>query len=315
LPEESYLYRFLNPRETLDYYGRLFGLDGRTRRRRIDELLDMVGLTAVAHRPIGEFSKGMTRRVGIAQALINDPDFLILDEPTSGLDPIGTRQVKDLLLDLGKRGKTILLSSHLLADVEDVCDRMVVLYGGKIRAQGTSDELLADLDRTVIQTPRLRDGTISRIEQVLREEEGVAIDKVQAPRQRLEQLFMDIVERARQEQVVTSGATHGGTTAAFLKGDDAASEGAGLIDTLVRDEQPTRPRRAVEAATAARRPDEAMRDEVLSSLTADKPASPTEQPRARESIPAPQAPKNVDQSLIDSLLNSQDSRSKPDRGT
>ena len=100
LPEESYLYRFLNARETLDYYGKLFGLDRRTRRRRTDELLDMVGLTQVAHRPIGEFSKGMTRRIGLAQALINDPEFLILDEPTSGLDPIGTRQVKDLLLEL-----------------------------------------------------------------------------------------------------------------------------------------------------------------------------------------------------------------------
>ena len=115
LPEESYLYRFLNPQETLDYYGRLFGLDRRTRRRRIDELLDMLGLTHVAHRPIGEFSKGMTRRIGIAQALINDPDFLILDEPTSGLDPIGTRQVKDLIIEIGKRGdrkSTRLNSSH-----------------------------------------------------------------------------------------------------------------------------------------------------------------------------------------------------------
>ena len=137
LPEESYLYRFLNPRETLDYYGQLFGLDRRTRRRRTDELLEMVGLAHVAHRPIGEFSKGMTRRIGLAQALVNDPDLLILDEPTAGLDPIGTRQVKNLILELGKRGKTILLSSHLLADVEDVCDRMVMLYAGRIRAQGT----------------------------------------------------------------------------------------------------------------------------------------------------------------------------------
>ncbi len=134
LPEESYLYQFLNARETLDYYARLFGIDRATRRRRIDELLDMVGPAHVAHRPLGEFSKGMTRRIGLAQALINDPDFLILDEPTSGLDPIGTRQVKDLIIELGRRGKTILLSSHLLADVEDVCDRMVMLYAGKIRA-------------------------------------------------------------------------------------------------------------------------------------------------------------------------------------
>jgi ABC-type multidrug transport system ATPase subunit len=130
-------------------------LDRKTRRRRTEELLDMIGLAQVAHRPIGEFSKGMTRRIGIAQALINDPEFLILDEPTSGLDPIGTRQVKDLIIDLKRRGKTILLSSHLLADVEDVCDRMVMLYGGKIRAQGTVDELLSDTQRTVIETPRL----------------------------------------------------------------------------------------------------------------------------------------------------------------
>ncbi len=306
LPEESYLYRFLNPRETLDYYGRLFGLDARTRRRRIDELLDMVGLAQVAHRPIGEFSQGMTRRVGIAQALLNDPDFLILDEPTSGLDPIGTRQVKDLLLDLGKRGKTILLSSHLLADVEDVCDRMVVLYGGKIRAAGTADELLADLNSTVIQTPRLREGTILRIDQVIREEEGFAIDKVHAPRQRLEQLFMDIVERARQEQVATSGAMHGGTTAAFLRGDGAAAaEGEGLIDSLVREEERSaRPRvRTVEAVAAAAKPrDEKVRDEVLSNLVAEKTAQAAPLPRVREAVKAPDAPKNVDQSLIDSLL-------------
>ena len=105
LPEESYLYRFLNPMETLDYYGKLFGLERRIRRRRCEELLEMVGLNQVGRRRVGEFSKGMARRLGLAQALVNDPDFLILDEPTSGLDPIGTRQVKDLLLELGRRGR------------------------------------------------------------------------------------------------------------------------------------------------------------------------------------------------------------------
>ena len=104
LPEETYLYRFLNPTETLDYYGKLFGLDRRTRKRRTGELLEMVGLTQVAHRAAGEFSKGMARRLGLAQALVNDPELLILDEPTSGLDPIGTKQVKDLILELGRRG-------------------------------------------------------------------------------------------------------------------------------------------------------------------------------------------------------------------
>jgi ABC-2 type transport system ATP-binding protein len=293
LPEESYLYRFLNPRETLDYYAKLFGLDHRTRRRRIDELLDMIGLAQVAHRPIGEFSKGMARRVGLAQALINDPEFLILDEPTSGLDPIGTRQVKDLLLELGRRGKTILLSSHLLADVEDVCDRMVVLYGGKIRAQGTAEELLADTERTIIQTPRLSDRTISRIEQVIMESEGKAIDKVQAPRQRLEQLFMDIVEKARQEQVATSGAREGGGTAAFLRAD---GEGEALIDSLVRDEVHARAR-AVQAPQAAT--ESAVRDDVLSRLVQERPLPRL---RATPQGPVPAAPQDVDASVIESLL-------------
>lgn len=294
LPEESYLYRFLNPRETLDYYGKLFGLDHRTRRRRTDELLDMIGLTQVAHRPIGEFSKGMARRVGLAQALINDPEFLILDEPTSGLDPIGTRQVKDLLLELGRRGKTILLSSHLLADVEDVCDRMVVLYGGKIRAQGTADELLADTEHTIIQTPRLNDSTISRIEQVIMDCEGKAIDKVQAPRQRLEQLFMDIVEKARQEQVATSGAREGSGTAAFLRADH---EGESLIESLVRDtaESRARPLAAQSAASQA-----AVRDDVLSQLVQEQ--QPQSRPRAMPQAPPPKPPKDIDASVIDSLL-------------
>ena len=180
LPEESYLYRFLNPMETLDYYGKLFGLDRRVRRRRCEELLEMVGLNQVGRRQVGEFSKGMARRLGLAQALVNDPDFLILDEPTSGLDPIGTRQVKDLLLELGRRGKTILLSSHLLSDVEDVCDRMVVLYGGKIRASGSGDELLEDSDHTVIQTQRLLPETISKIEKVLQDSQGLGIESLAA---------------------------------------------------------------------------------------------------------------------------------------
>ena len=205
LPEESYLYRFLDARETLDYYARIFGLDHRTRKRRIDELLDMVGLAQVKRRAVGEYSKGMSRRLGLAQALINDPELLILDEPTSGLDPIGTRQVKDLLLELGRRGTTILLSSHLLGDVEDVCDRMVILYGGKIRGEGRTGELLADSQHTVIRTPTLDAETVNEIEGVL-QRRGVAIDSVQRPRQRLEDLFMGIVERAQQEAAGTSGA-------------------------------------------------------------------------------------------------------------
>lgn len=308
LPEESYLYRYLNARETLDYYGKVFGFDRRTRRRRTDELLDMVGLTQVAHRPIGEYSKGMTRRIGLAQALINDPDFLILDEPTSGLDPIGTRQVKDLILELGRRGKTILLSSHLLADVEDVCDRMVVLYGGKIRAEGTSDELLADTESTVIQTPRLKADTISRIEELIEQCEGKAIDKVQAPRQRLEDLFLDIVEKAQREQVVTHGARHGGETAAFLRAADA--HGDELIEALVREEEPAAAARTVERVETPRVDEDQPRHDVLERLVQDdrRPAAP----KTAKEIQPPQAPSDVDQSVIDSLLGGKQSDDTPE---
>jgi len=299
LPEESYLYRFLNPQETLDYYGKLFGLDRRTRRRRISELLDMLGLTHVAHRPIGEFSKGMTRRIGIAQALINDPDFLILDEPTSGLDPIGTRQVKDLIIEMGKRGKTVLLSSHLLADVEDVCDRMVMLYGGKIRAQGTVDELLSDTERTVIYTSRLTPETISKVEKVIEQAEGKCIDKVEVPRQRLEHFFMELVEQARKEDVSTSGVIHGGETAEFLRAEDA--RGDELIETLLTEqEQVAQAREVAQTSAATSPPVQEQRDEVLADLLQEEPA-PTAISRTAPP-PAPEAPKDVDDSVIESLL-------------
>jgi len=302
LPEESYLYRFLNPLETLDYYGRLFGLDRATRKSRTEELLEMVGLTHVAHRPIGEFSKGMTRRIGIAQALINDPEFLILDEPTSGLDPIGTKQVKDLLLNLKARRKTILLSSHLLADVQDVCDRMVMLYGGMIRVEGTVDDLLEDTNRTVIQVPRLKPGTIQRIEKVLQEEEGVAIERVSQPRQRLEDLFLDIVETARREEVETSGVTDTGHTAEFLR----LQEGDELIDTLVSEADAVEPPRAHEVVEE---PESSEAGDMLDSLVdvAPEPVS-----RATEVTSVPDTPEDVDQSMIDDLLGGEQRDNKQD---
>jgi len=311
LPEESYMYRFLNPIETLDYYGKIFGLDRATRKRRTAELLDMVGLTQVAHRAVGEFSKGMTRRLGLAQALVNDPEFLVLDEPTSGLDPIGTRQVKDLLIELGRRGKTILLSSHLLADVEDVCDRMVVLYGGKIRAQGTVDQLLSDTEKTIIQTQRLQPATIARIESVLAAE-GLGIDRVQAPRQRLEDLFMEIVEQAQREQVATSGAQGGGQTAKFLRGDE--EEGADLIENLVRETPAPESARARSASKPAAV--EGPRADVLGELM--KGAVPTETAPSRSSgrTPAESAPAaDVDASVIDALLGDKKDRDGKDRST
>ena len=242
LPEESYLYRFLNARETLDYYGRLFFQSRLQRRKRIDMLLDMVGLATAQRRPVGEYSKGMQRRIGLAQALINDPDLLILDEPTTGLDPIGTRQIKDLILELARRGKTVLLCSHLLSDVEDVCDRVAIMFGGKIRQQGTVDQLLLQSNSTTIQTASLDTATIQQIEQVL-EHHGKHIEKVDRPRQRLEQLFLNIVHEAVADGASTSGAQTNGQLAEFLVENDRvdghgvdppeSARGVGLINQLI----------------------------------------------------------------------------------
>jgi len=291
LPEETYLYRYLTPLETLDYYGRLFGLRRADRLRRAEQLLDMVGLSGVAHRRVGEFSKGMMRRIGLAQALINDPELLILDEPTSGLDPIGTRQVKELILDLRQRGKTIILSSHLLGDVQDVCDRMVMLYGGRIHAEGTVDSLLQDTERTVIRTGRLDQSTIDRIEAVLRDS-GDAIEQVESPRQRLEDLFMEIVEQAQAAKAATSGATEGGETAAFLK---EPAEGAGLLEQLATPEEPAAVARVLRDEPEAEV--EGAREDVLDRLTQDTPP-----PRQAARVAPPPVDPQVDQSIIEGLL-------------
>src|SRR5215468_11113310 len=217
LPEESYLYRYLNSRETLDFFGNLFQLSKGERGNRAEQLLEMVGLGKTQTRAVGEFSKGMQRRIGLAQALINDPDLVILDEPTAGLDPIGCREVKDLIIALARRGKTVILSSHLLSDVEDVCDRVVIYYGGKIQAQGTLKELLATPDAIRITTPALPRPTMERVLEMIRQD--VAADKVRidTPTQNLESYFLEVVHKARQAAAATSGAMSGARVAAYLR--------------------------------------------------------------------------------------------------
>src|SRR5438105_2704476 len=218
LPEESYLYRYLDSNETLDFFGSLFDLSSAERRNRSEQLLEMVGLKQVRRRVVGEFSKGMQRRIGLAQALINDPDLVILDEPTSGLDPIGCREVKDLILALARRGKTVILSSHLLSDVEDVCDRVVIYYGGKIHAQGTLKDLLATPDAIQITTPALPRETMQRVLELIRKDVAEDNVHVDTPTQNLENYFLQVVQKARQAAAETSGATSGARVAAYLRG-------------------------------------------------------------------------------------------------
>jgi len=290
LPEESYLYRFLNARETLDYYGRLFHQSRSQRTQRVENLLDMVGLTAVQRRPIGEYSKGMQRRIGLAQALINDPQLLILDEPTTGLDPLGTRQIKDLIISLARRGKTVLLCSHLLSDVEDVCDRVAIMFGGKVRALGTCEELLVQQNTTTIQTPSLTNEDISQIEMLLAKR-GKSIERVDRPRQKLESLFLDIVKQAESEGAATAGARGGGRIAEFLSDQ---SESDVLLDGLVKSKAPTP---AAPAAAAVTSEDTAQSDSVLSSLVTGQEA-----PKAKQTIrPTEQVVEEPDQNLLDDL--------------
>lgn len=238
LPEESYLYRYLDSAETLDFFGNLFQLSGKERRNRSEQLLEMVGLSQVRRRTVGEFSKGMQRRIGLAQALINDPDMIVLDEPTSGLDPIGCREVKDLIVALAQRGKTVLLSSHLLADVEDVCDRVVIYYGGKIQAMGTLKELLATPDAVRISAPLLPRETLERALAILRREAGTDQVRIDTPTQNLESYFLGVVQRAKQRET-TSGATSGARVAAYLRGD--ADQSSGVDRQLERFSRPEAP--------------------------------------------------------------------------
>src|SRR6478609_9032850 len=200
LPEESYLYRYLNSRETLDFFGNLFHLEKGDRDKRAEQLLEMVGLSQTSTRSVGEFSKGMQRRIGLAQALINDPDLVILDEPTAGLDPIGCREIKDLIIALAKRGKTVILSSHLLSDVEDVCDRVVIYYGGKIQALGTLKELLATPDAVRITSPVLPRETMERVLEIIRKDVDASNVRIDTPTQNLESYFLGVVQKAKQTE-------------------------------------------------------------------------------------------------------------------
>lgn len=284
LPEESYLYRFLNARETLEYYGSLFRLPRRERRRRIEELLEMVGLRSAARRPVGEYSKGMARRIGLAQALINDPDLLILDEPTSGLDPIGSKLVKDIIVRLGREfRKTILLSSHLLADVEEVCDRVTILYGGQVQTGGRMEDVLARRDMVQMTCDRLSPETIDAVLRLVEQREGKTL-AVSTPRDRLEALFLRIVEQAHTDRIATGGAERAGEIAGFLGETEA---GRAVLESLVRVEPPP-----AAAPPPERRPAPAAED-VLERLTAAAPP--------KEAAPSAPAPAPVDRSLLDEL--------------
>lgn len=218
LPEESYLYKFLNAEETLDFYGRLFDMPAEVRKERIEKLLKLVGIERARKRQLREYSKGMTRRIGLAQALINDPELILLDEPTSGLDPIGTREMKDMILQLRDEGKTVVMCSHLLADVQDVCDRIAILHQGELKELGRVDSLLTVEDVTQVRARNLSEDCRNEVRDVIQRHGGELLE-MDNPTTTLEDLFLSIVRdsEARPGRRIV---------AAQQRGDDDAGGGA-----------------------------------------------------------------------------------------
>ena len=279
LPEESYLYKYLNSTETLDFFGGLFALDPKEKAIRSKQLLDMVGLTATQMRTVGEFSKGMQRRIGLAQALINDPDLVILDEPTSGLDPVGCREIKDLILNLKARGKTVILSSHLLADVEDVCDRAVIYYGGKIQQYGTLEELLTERDTIRFTLPALSEEAQQEVMDTIGKHVGPDKVRVENPTQNLEGFFLNVVENAIAKDEDTSGSTAGNEVAEFLRADDPLPTQAETMLERLADKEAANP-----AATQEEpKPEEPKVDTAkLESLAGDEAPNQPAKPKQAE---------------------------------
>lgn len=307
LPEESYLYKYLSARETLDFYGRLFGLPGKIRRMRTEALLEMVGLKAVANRSVGTFSKGMARRIGLAQALINDPDLLILDEPTTGLDPIGTRQIKDLILKLAQRGKTILLCSHLLADVEDVCDRIAILYGGRIQIQGRVKDLLQQTNKRQITTDAISDTAVEKIRQIIRSEGAACV--VTSPMEKLETFFVKTVAAAQQQAQPTSGAVSTTQIGEFLTKETPVENILDkLVSTLesVKDSSgPETKEPVVPAESLEPEPDEQLLTELTRPTKLPEPKGVVDEHQAKtgavtsEPVQEQESPKSILERLTD----------------
>jgi ABC-2 type transport system ATP-binding protein len=310
MPEESHLYSYMNAEETLDFFGRLFRLPGAERARRTDALIDMVGLQRARKRPIGQYSKGMARRIGLAQSLINDPDFLILDEPTTGLDPIGTREIKELILSLRNMGKTILLCSHLLGDVQEVCDRICILYGGRQRALGPVSELLAASDVTQIRAPRLDEATLRRVMAVIEESSGAESRvEVSSPTRPLEEYFLDVVDEARRQKLATAGAERGTAAASFLGGGQVEAER--LVEELVEaGREPQQQAPAAEPIAAI----PVQQDTAFITELVDQSSKPEAERKVEQARPAVSAEPAIRRGVLDELMADARKDRKADEG-
>jgi ABC-2 type transport system ATP-binding protein len=190
LPENPYFYKYLTGEETLRFFGKLCGLSSAHLRKRIDELLELVGLTGARKRRLGTYSKGMLQRIGLAQALIHEPKLVVLDEPTAGVDPAGSRDIRNLIVDLKQRGITVLLSSHLLAQVQEICDRVGILANGILVREGRVEELLAIQNQTELILENASEALLNEIETLAAKSNAKLIVR-QRSTTTLERLFLE----------------------------------------------------------------------------------------------------------------------------
>jgi len=197
LPENPYFYKFLTAEETLSFYGKICGLGGKKLKDRIAELLTLVGLEDARHRRVGGFSKGMLQRVGLAQALIQDPQLLVLDEPTAGVDPLGSRQIRDLILELKNRGKTVLLTSHLLEQVQEVCDRVGIMARGVMLREGHLEDLITVGGQTEYLVEKATPELSDKIARLVAESGGVFVE-ARKPQRTLENVFLEAVQQSEK---------------------------------------------------------------------------------------------------------------------
>ncbi len=191
LPENPYFYKHLTGAETLRFYGKLCGLRGASLESRVKEMLELVDLTGASDRRLGGYSKGMLQRIGLAQALIQEPRLVILDEPTAGVDPVGSREIRDLILDLKKRGITVFLCSHLLEQVQEVCDRVGIIYRGRMVKEGRLDDLLAIGDQTEIILRDASPELLAKITGLIGADAQAELLRSGRPRTTLEHLFLE----------------------------------------------------------------------------------------------------------------------------
>jgi|TARA_B100001250_G_scaffold296617_1_gene258145 ABC-2 type transport system ATP-binding protein len=190
LPENPYFYKYLTGAETLSFYGKLCGLSRRKIKERTSELLSLVDLENARDRRLGGYSKGMLQRIGLAQALIGDPRLVVLDEPTAGVDPAGSRKIRDLIIELKQRGISVILSSHLLEQVQEVCDRVGIIFQGKLVKEGKLEELIEIESQTEIILEHADNKILDQIDKLVQASEGTSLLRSGKPKTTLERLFL-----------------------------------------------------------------------------------------------------------------------------